>query len=1211
MTNKDIAVRVYTHSEKVESEVRYKESVNDTVYNRVLVFDTETTTDIFQNLTFGSCKIYQYQEGNRLTRMFKDNILTLDGYVMKKEIIFYNENISQRDCDKLEKYCETHKLELLSKSDFVTEIFLKEIWELETLCVGFNLPFDLSRIAVACKTHQRGKYKEYFELILKQDLFTPNIAIRNIDSRKAFIELTKPAKTVGRKRASKGNFLDLRTLVFSLTNQSCGLNKACEIFGINDCKNEIEGHGKITDSYINYNRQDVDLTWKLFTKANAEFKTHPINLAITKSYSPASIGKSYFNVMGIRSISDKQPNFDKNILGKAMTSYYGGRAECHIRKTPTRVLYTDVTSMYPTVFILQNLWNWVIAEQLTVEENTESIKDFAKSITVDKLFDKNIWGKIPALVEIQPNQDILPVRSKYSNKAYQIGVNEITSEQHMYYTLADIIVSKLLTGRTPTIIKGYTIKIGNPQSDLKPVKLKGEIEVDPRNCNFFKTVIEQRAKIRSTMKNNKTNERMDGLQMFLKILANSTSYGIFIELIGKDLDEEKVIDVYGLETFPIKTKKIEEPGKYFNPLIATMITGASRLILGMIETLIRRDNLNYVFCDTDSMAIALKNPDDSDKAKAIVYNFEQLNPYDKNIIGGSILKIEDENYNRETHELQDLYCYAVSSKRYVLYNKKGNDFIIRKKSDHGLGHLKNPANNWIEDVWQYILNADDNQGSIIVPCWWDTVAMGQHTIAKPHTYKLFKEINMDSSYERQVKPYNFISVWYTDESFSELVPISPYVAPVEFNKICDKLIDRKTGRRINYFDLLDDNEESLLKKYGDTADNYMFHSEKKFFTDEGITCTREYKGELHRTKICVGKIIFIGKEVKELEESNLFGLDENSYLQYINSTWSKIKPQMTNINEIFTILKNNGFTKEQIREFTNAESIENKYIIGLFGKTLSVKTCVPITFEQKEVANFDKYCYVPYWNKKTFSVRLLVYSRGEWVFIHKKQYCFLTKNKLVENKGIDTVLNNCEYKDGVFSTEIIDYPEFISHEKCMAVWHLTKEELSTFVFSKKEHIAGRISREAIHRRMQGYIPQKNNIETDSLKIFAKKGQRVFEFKIGDISAYRCRKREGNSNNAEVLINVNGVWYYVPIKENHLIFKCKLLPRPKHVKMTILYHGYLSSDISSYPDYITIEDAVIKWQIPKKTLSALLDSGYFSMKDNKISRLDLVKYLQGQ
>src|SRR6202022_4778813 len=67
-----------------------------------------------------------------------------------------------------------------------------------------------------------------------------------------------------------------------------------------------------------------------------------------------------------------------------------------------------------------------------------------------------------------------------------------------------------------------SFRIGPPgkHRGLRRTKLRGAISVDPRKEDFFTRVIEYR----------KQNKADDRLQYFLKILANSTSYGTYLEL---------------------------------------------------------------------------------------------------------------------------------------------------------------------------------------------------------------------------------------------------------------------------------------------------------------------------------------------------------------------------------------------------------------------------------------------------------------------------------------------------------------------------------------------------------------------------------------------------------------------------------------------------------------------------------------------------------
>ena len=74
------------------------------------------------------------------------------------------------------------------------------------------------------------------------------------------------------------------------------------------------------------------------------------------------------------------------------------------------------------------------------------------------------------------------------------------------------------------------------------------------------------------IKKNKAHIRsLKSEQLALKILANATSYGIFIELNVEEMDDEedKPFEVFtGRSSFTAKPKKREQPGEYFHPLLA-------------------------------------------------------------------------------------------------------------------------------------------------------------------------------------------------------------------------------------------------------------------------------------------------------------------------------------------------------------------------------------------------------------------------------------------------------------------------------------------------------------------------------------------------------------------------------------------------------------------------------------------------------------------
>ena len=115
-------------------------------------------------------------------------------------------------------------------------------------------------------------------------------------------------------------------------------------------------------------------------------------------------------------------------------------------------------------------------------------------------------------------------------------------------------------------------------------------------------------------------------------------------------------------------------------------------MLAITERLLLDEGLDWAFCDTDSMAftppVGMPQAEFRQRVERVGAWFEALNPYEK---AGSILEFEDQNNDPVTGEPRDLFCYAISAKRYALFNW-GPDGkpVIRKASAHGLGHLLPP-----------------------------------------------------------------------------------------------------------------------------------------------------------------------------------------------------------------------------------------------------------------------------------------------------------------------------------------------------------------------------------------------------------------------------------------------------------------------------------------------------------------------------------------
>ena len=208
-----------------------------------------------------------------------------------------------------------------------------------------------------------------------------------------------------------------------------------------------------------------------------------------------------------------------------------------------------------------------------------------------------------------------------------------------------------------------------------------------------------------------------------------------------------------------------------HPLLATLITGAARLMLALTERLAFDEGLDWAFCDTDSLAFAMPDamdPDDFSRRVDRVRDwFTPLNPYEEK---GSILEWEAENYSPTERALKPLFCFCVSAKRYALFNLSAEGrVVVRKASAHGLGYLLAPYGEddrdapapasgvqlWQEDVWRAIIAAAIAGNPRQVVLDWHVAltdrAASQHTASAPILLRPFRRLNEGKPYAEQVR----------------------------------------------------------------------------------------------------------------------------------------------------------------------------------------------------------------------------------------------------------------------------------------------------------------------------------------------------------------------------------------------------------------------------------------------------------------------------
>lgn len=296
--------------------------------------------------------------------------------------------------------------------------------------------------------------------------------------------------------------------------------------------------------------------------------------------------------------------------------------------------------------------------------------------------------------------------------------------------------------------------------------------------------------------------------------------------------------------------------------------------------------------------------------------------YARDAVKGSILKIEDDNRDPKTGDQRQLYCLAISAKRYALFvkDRNGTPTLLRegknnKKDDrwseHGLGHLLNPTDpegedrDWIGQAWLAIVRKTLGLPTQN-PTFGGRPAVGRTTVSSPAVMRPLANLNEGRSYADKIKPFNVLLACHV-KAFGHPPGVNPerfhLIAPYEPDSrkwLKKNWIDQYSGKeyRITTAGHHGDRHTARVKTYGDVLLEYEYHPESKYADAAGKPCGKQTVGRLQRRHVRIDQIKYIGKESNSLEEveAGLQHSSENVYTEYTDprrDEWAtKIRPAL-------------------------------------------------------------------------------------------------------------------------------------------------------------------------------------------------------------------------------------------------------------------------------------------------------------------------------
>ena len=178
---------------------------------------------------------------------------------------------------------------------------------------------------------------------------------------------------------------------------------------------------------------------------------------------------------------------------------------------------------------------------------------------------------------------------------------------------------------------------------------------------------------------------------------------------------------------------------------------------------------------------------------------------------------------------------------------------------------------WEKQLWTNILRyaLEKISKEQLLDQYADDYAIAELAVTKPHLLRRVKTLNEGSRLDRQIKPYNFVLVGSStmvSKNGEPIIPLTQFTseyrqAPYQF------FVDTKTGK------LYDEATELYWKTLKKTVEEYNDHPESKF--ENG-----DRSGAMRRRHLVADSIRYIGKEANELDESEILGADDETYVKY-------------------------------------------------------------------------------------------------------------------------------------------------------------------------------------------------------------------------------------------------------------------------------------------------------------------------------------------
>jgi len=733
--------------------------------HEVLVIDCETTPDLAQRMIFAVWRLIVHGDVVDEGVIVPDDISANDRLIVAHYIAGHPGDLASW----ASRMGTGRKLRLLTRTEFLREVFYPLAYDRHGLVVGFNLPFDLTRLANDVLATPDGGFRLRmlggYKTKARQDRYVrrpewapwpgnPDIlssprgdepvavifAGQSENAVKTLHDGQRVSAVSWDERGGQwhGAFVDQAQVFSALFGVRPSLEKACRHRGIDFTKAKVT-HGKLSEELIDYCRADVRATAALWEHLQPALSQHAdANVLPEHINSGASIGRGYWKTSGI----DTAPVVDRFLTAVAAASLFGARVECRIVRQIVPVVVFDRSKAYVRDAIFLGIERLLSARRLGTRPAREDFVQFLEGgELLTRTADREVCKWLARLfVEVRPRGETWHVRAWFQDRsAPSLVTAPFFFDGSCWVSAFDVVVAFLLSGRIPQI--GSVLEVvPEGERPRRPVGIAGGT---PSTGELLTAFLQRQEDL---------DRDEDPAAGGLKPMRNSAASGLFAQITRRSVKPARH-EVWGPDGPRMVTAPKEVAGAHTCLPLAAVITAFARFLLARVEAKVIALGGVIAAMDTDMVAVVairrgslvpcvggnLRTPDGRAAVRGlpiawvrrIVREESWSNPVGKS-----------SSWSEKFSSCSvPTFLYGLCNKRTAIFRRgadgeitlldaseilTGGRYLSPTGSEHRGG---SGARRWLEELWRHLIDPERHPR----PSWCDVPAVRPVSIRRPET----------------------------------------------------------------------------------------------------------------------------------------------------------------------------------------------------------------------------------------------------------------------------------------------------------------------------------------------------------------------------------------------------------------------------------------------------------------------------------------------